>query len=215
MISKWEDLTVADQMTIKEIGELQTVSTDEKNMMVAALLSGIPYEEFLMMPLDKVRSIMDGTEFLLHKPEPAKAKRKYVLNGRTYKLFKNPGEMTVAQYISFQQIQADGFDKRPLEMLALFLIPDGHQYNDGYDMEEVMDDMGKMSICDALGVCSFFMRRCLKLIRRIKELSTLMLKVERLKAPKKEKEAIKATEIQVGLILEELEQLYGSMLSMP
>ena len=210
MIKKnWDDLTVADQMRIREIGELQTVSEDEKNIMVAALLSGLEYEQLLQMPFENLRAIMDNTEFLFHKPEAKKAKRKYELNGHTYKLFKDPGEMTVAQYISFQQIQADGFDKRPLEMLAIFLIPDGHQYNDGYDMEEVMDDMGDMKITDALGVCSFFTRRCLRSIRRIKVLSTLMLKVERLKAPKAERERIKATEIQLQLILEGLERLYG------
>lgn len=209
MKTSWNELTVADQMRIREIGELQTVSEDEKNMMVASLLAGIPYEEFLMMPLDKVRGIMDGTEFLFEKPEPSKAKRKYELNGKTYRLFKDPSEMTVAQYISFQQIQADGFDKRPLEMLAIFLIPDGHQYNDGYDMEEAMDDMGEMKITDALGVCHFFMKRCLRLIERIKVLSTLMLKVERLKAPKAERERIKAMEIQLRLIMEGLEELYG------
>lgn len=210
----WKDLTVEDQIKIKEIGELQTVGEEEKNMMVASLLAEIPYEEMLMMPLDKVRDIMDNTDFLFTKPEPSKARRKYELNGRKYKLFKDPGEMTVAQYITFQQIHQDGFDKRPLEMLALFLIPEGHQYNDGYDMEEVMDDMKDMKITDALGVCRFFTRRCLRLISRIKELSTLMLKIKRLKAPKKDKEKIRATEIQIRLIMEELEQLYGSMLSM-
>jgi len=211
----WNDITVADLIKIREIDSLQMATDDEKNLKVAALLAGIPYDELLMIPLDKVRGIMDNTDFLMQKPQPAKARNTYTINGKKYKLFKTPSEMTVAQYISFQQIQADGFEKRPLEMLSLFLIPEGHQYNDGYDMEEVMDDMGNMNICDALGVCCFFMRRCLKSIRHIKVLSTLMLKVERLKAPKTKKEAIRATEIQIGLIMEELEQLYGSMLYTP
>lgn len=211
----WSSLTVYDQIRIKEIGELQTVGDEEKNMMVAALLAGIPYDEFLMLPLDKVREIMDKTDFLFSKPQPSKARRRYKINGRTYKLFKDPSEMTVAQYISFQQIQADGFDKRPLEMLALMLIPEGHQYNDGYNMETVMNDMGDMKITDALGVCYFFTRRCLKLIGRIRILLKAALKMQRLKAPKTQKEMIKATEIQTNLVMEELERLYGSMLSMP
>ena len=94
-------------------------------------------------------------------------------------------------------------------MLSIFLIPQGHKYNDGYDMDEVMDDLLCLSIPDALGVCNFFTQRCLKSIERMKMFLTLMLRVEKLKAPKEQKEAIKATEIQMGLILDGLKELYG------
>lgn len=209
MKSKWEDLTVADQIKMKEIGELQLATEDEKNLKIAAHLAGIPYEELLLMPLDKVRGIMDNTEFLLHQPRAYTAKRKYELNGRTYTLFKDPSEMSVAQYISFQQIYKEGFENRPLEMLSIFLIPKGHQYNDGYDMDEVMDDLLSLPLLDALGVCDFFMQRCLRSIERMKTYLHLIMRVERLKAPKEKKEAIKAAEIQMGLILDGLKELYG------
>lgn len=211
MKKDWNEITINDQQRIKDISELQTVGDDEKNMMVAAYLSGMDYEDFLQLPLDRAKDLMDGAEFLLQKPKPNKAKRKYEINGHAYTLFRDPAEMTVAQYISFQQIQADGFANRPLEMLALFIVPEGHQYNDGYSMEDVMEDMGNMGILDALGVCDFFMKRCLRSIKRIKELSNLMLKVQRLKAPEEAKEMIRATEIQMRTIVEELERLYGSL----
>lgn len=210
MKSKWEDLTIADQLRIKDISELQMVGDDEKNMMVAALLANIPYGDLLMMPLDKVREIMDNTEFLLHPPVPAKARNKYTINGRTYTLFKDPGEMTVAQFIDFQQIYREGFDKMPGELLSIFLVPKGHVYNDGYDKNQQLEDMLCLNICDALGIRDFFMKRCLKSIGRMRMFSMATIRVERLLAPKAKKEMLKALEIQMGLIMDGLKDMYGS-----
>ena len=210
MKSKWEDLTIADQLRIKDISELQMVGDDEKNMMVAALLADIPYGDLLMMPMDKVREIMDNTEFLLHPPVPAKARNKYTINGRTYTLFKDPGEMTVAQFIDFQQIYREGFDKMPGELLSIFLVPRGHVYNDGYDKTQQLEDMLNLNICDALGIRDFFMKRCLKSIGRMRMFSMATIRAERLLAPKAKKEMLKALEIQMGLIMDELKDMYGS-----
>ena len=211
MKTKWDDLTVADQLRMKEIGELQVATDDEKNMMVAALLAEIPYNQVLMMPLSDVRSIMDNTEFLLHKPTAVKARRKYEINGTVYKLFKDPSEMTVAQYFDFQAVHKQGYENMPGEMLSIFLIPEGHQYNDGYDKEKQLEDMLSMSVTEALGVVDFFTRRCLKLIGRMKTFCKTLLKVERLRAPKEQKEALKALELETSLIMDALTEEYSSL----
>ena len=209
MKSKWEDMTVADHIKLKEISELQLATDEEKNLKVASHLAGIPYDEFLQMPLDQVREFVLQANFLLEKPKPNKARRKYLINGTNYKLFKDASEMSVAQYISFQQIYREGFENRPLEMLSIFLIPEGHKYNDGYDMEDVMNDLLDMKILVALGVCDFFVQRCLRSIDVMKMYYTMMLKVARLRAPKQRKEAIKAAETQLGLVMDGLKELYG------
>ena len=207
----WNEMTVADYIRLREISKLQMATEDEKNLMVAALIAEKPYQEILQLPLDKARELMDKTEFLLQQPVPGKTKRKYELNGRTYRLFKDPSEMTVAQYIDFQQIHKEGFENCPAEMLSIFLIPEGHQYNDGYDKDQQLEDMLEMNIVDALGVCNFFVKRCLKSIRQMKMFSVLMLKVVRLRAPKEMKSLIKAEETRIQSMMEELEELYGSL----
>lgn len=207
----WNEMTVADYIRLREISKLQMATEDEKNLMVAALIAEKPYQEILQLPLDKARELMDKTEFLLQQPVPGKTKRKYELNGRTYILFKDPSEMTVAQYIDFQQIHKEGFENCPAEMLSIFLIPEGHQYNDGYYKDQQLEDMLEMGITEALGVCDFFIKRCLKSIRQMKMFSGLMLKVVKLQAPKEEKEMVEATRIQLNLVMEGLEELYGSL----
>lgn len=208
----WNEMTVADYIRLREISKLQMATEDEKNLMVAALIAEKPYQEILQLPLDKARELMDKTEFLLQQPVPGKTKRKYELNGRTYRLFKDPSEMSVSQYIDFAAIEKEGFDKMPAEMLAIFLVPDGHQYNDGYDKEQQIEDMMDMSITEALGVCSFFTKRLSKSINLILTALRLRMKWMRITARKEDREMMKALEIQMRLYLNEIEHIYGLIL---
>lgn len=208
----WNEMTVADYIRLREISKLQMATEDEKNLMVAALIAETPYQEILQLPLDKARELMDKTEFLLQQPVPGKTKRKYELNGRTYRLFKDPGEMSVAQYIDFAAIEKEGFDKMPAEMLAIFLVPEGHQYNDGYDKEQQIEDMLDMPITEALGVCSFFTKRLSKSINLILTALRLRIKWMRITAKKEDREMMKALETQMRLYLNEIEHIYGLIL---
>lgn len=208
MKTKWKDLTIRDVMQIQEIGELQMSSDDEKNLMVAALLAEIPYQDILNMGLDEVRTYMDNAAFLLEEPEHAKVKKHYYVNGNKYRLFKNAVEMTVAQYLDFQSVWRDGFDKRPAEMLSIFLVPAGHEYNDGYDKDEVIEDMYDMPVVEGLGICDFFTKRFARLMRSALMFCRLRMKWLKLTARKENKELYKALEIQMNLVLKELEQVY-------
>lgn len=211
--TKWEDVTVRDFIRIREIDELQMASPEEKDMRVAALLAGISYEELEQLPLRDVREIMDSLSFLFEQPGRAKARRKYEVNGRVYELFKDPSEMTVAQYIDYEAIGREGFSKMPAELLSVFLIPRGHQYNDGYDKDQQIEDMLDLGVEEALGVCDFFTRRLLSSIDKARTLLPLMIKVQRMIAPKKDKEILKALEIQTRLMLDELKDMSGLIVS--
>ena len=211
MKSTWKDITVADLMKIKEIGSLQLATDDEKNLMVAALLAKIDYDELINKPLDDARVYMDNTEFLLHEPKPEKVRRYYEVNGAKYRLLKDPAEMTVAQYLDFQNLYADGFDNRPAELLSIFLVPDGHEYNDGYDKDEVIADMYDLPVLEGLGIANFFTKRFARLTKAALTFFKLKMKWMRLTARKENKEMYKALEIQMNLILEELECTYGSL----
>lgn len=213
MKTSWNELTIGDWLTIKGIGEMQMADNEEKNMRVAALLAGIDYDSLLQMPLSKVREIMDNTQFLLEEPKSVKARRKYEINGHTYSLFRDPSEMTVAQYIAFEMIYKEGFEKRPVEMLAIFLIPEGHDYNDGYNMEDVMEDMLQMSVAEALGVAGFFIRRCFRLMQQMEMYCNLMMRWQILRAPKEEKEMLRAMALEMKLMLEESVETFGLIAS--
>ena len=209
MKEKWNDLTVGDLIQIRSIDSLQLATEDEKNLRVASIVTEIDYNELLDMPLGEVRKYMDACEFLFQPPKPIKAKKFYDINGRKYKLMKNELEMLTSQYIDFQAIYKDGFDKRPGELLSIMLVPSGHTYNDGYDKEQVINDMYDMHVEEALGIVDFFMMRFVRLIRWTRMYFKIRMRLMRLLARKEEKEMYKAMELQLNLMLDELASTFG------
>lgn len=211
MKQSWDDITIADLVKIREIGSLQLATEDEKNLQVAAIVNEIPYEELIQVPLSQIRTYMDATDFLLTEPKARKAKNHYTINGRKYKLLKNEMDLLTAQYIDFQSVQQDGFDKRPAELLSVMIVPEGHNYNDGYDKDQVIEDMYDMSVTEALGIVDFFTRRFRRSIAWAKTLCKVKMRWARLTARKENREMYKALELQMNLILDEAISVYGSL----
>ena len=212
MIKSWEEMKVKHLLKIRDISKLQMKSEEEKNLMVGAVLAEIPYEEFIQLPLSKTEEYMSNTEFLFEKPKVKKVKKQYEINGKKYDLLKKANEMTVAQFIDFQMIQGDGFENHIPEMLAIFLVPEGHNYNDGYNNAEVVDEMMEIGCVEALSIADFFTKKYLKLMQHFLRYLPVMTKVMKIMAKKKDKEMMKAIELEMNLVVEELQALYGSRL---
>lgn len=215
MRKEWNDLTVRDLIKIREIDELQLATEAEKNLRVAALVADKPYEELLDMPLNDVTAYIDACNFLKEAPKPKKVRRHYTINGRKYKLLKNEFEMLTSQYVDFQAIYQDGFDKRPAELLSIMMVPDGHEYNDGYDKDQVVEDMYDMPVEEAIGVCNFFTGRFVRSIARTRMYFKWIMRWKRLTARKEDKEMWKATELELNLVMDELNSMFGWIVQKP
>lgn len=211
MKTNWNDLKIKDLITIKEIEGLQLATEAEKNLKVAAIIAEKPYEQLLEMPFNEVSSYISAADFLFTPPKARKVKRTYVINGRKYKLLKNEMELLTSQYIDFQAIQADGFDKRPGELMAVMMVPEGHNYNDGYDNEQVIADMYDMPVEEALGIVNFFTTRFVRSIAWTGMYYKWIMWWKRILAPRKEKEMWKAMGLQVSLVMDELNSMFGSI----
>lgn len=211
MKKEWNDLTVRDLLTIKDIDGMQMATDAEKNLRVAAIVADKDYEELLDMSLNDVSGFVDACDFLQKEPKPRKARRHYIINGRKYKLLKNEMEMLTSQYVDFQAIYQDGFDKRPAELLSIMMVPDGHEYNDGYDKELVINDMYDFPVEEALGVCDFFMGRFVRSIAWTRMYFRWMMWWKRITTPRKDREMMRAVELELNLVMEELNSMFGSI----
>lgn len=79
----------------------------------------------------------------------------YNINGTKYNFRGNIFEISMAQLMDVRS-----FTTKPevdyAEVLSVFLIPDEHKYNDGYDMEKVLYDIDSLPITDVLKLYNFF-----------------------------------------------------------
>ena len=99
--------------------------------------------------------------------------------------------MTVAQYVDFQTywLQRDNMKNIIGNLLAIFIIPKGKKYNEGYDINQVVNDiMNNIDIMTAEEILFFFLSSYLISIKIT--LNYLNLKMKMIKIMKKDKEKV-------------------------
>ena len=161
-----------DELTINKYLELQAMLEEEWNELelqvhLIAILSDMTDDEVLNLSLDDYQEKVRQTSFLLEKPKTKNnIPNHIIINKKKYTICKKINELSVAQYIDYQTwMQANNGDKYIANILSCFVVPDGHKYGDGYDLEGVMRDFGEyLSIQDAINIAFFFFRKYHRLI---------------------------------------------------
>lgn len=201
----WNTLPIGKYVELFEATKGIT-DEDELVMRSAAVLNDVTYDEIMNMPLEKAVGMIQSVGFLYTKPEDRKPQKKYDLGGRVYVPTLKVEKMTTAQYIDFQAISAHS-NEMLAEMLAIFIIPEGHIYNDGYDNDEVVDDIRKyLSAEEGFALANFFVRKCIRSMRLTLLYYQSMMTVLNMKEQNKEvKEMIR----QLQAKMEELDSLLG------
>lgn len=149
MIESWKDLPLG---VYKKITALDPEDS-EGNLKVVALLEGVDYNEILNAPLAEVKEKVQKLDFLTKKPKKHLVKLKYKLGNKVYKFDCSAKSITTAQFIDFSNTKKEDMTGA----LAIFLIPEGHRYNEDYDLEDAMLDIDKyLSVEEALSICDFF-----------------------------------------------------------
>ena len=92
------------------------------------------------------------------------------------------GNVTTAQYVDFINYSKTS---DIVKMLSVFMIPEGHKYNDGYDMLEVFEDIQDMPIPILYSASFFFNRQFATFIKIFQRYSMKQLK--KVKLPKEVK----------------------------
>lgn len=160
MIESWKDLPLG---VYKKITALDP-NDEEGNLKVVALLEGVDYNEILNAPLAEVKKKIEKLDFLTKKPKKHLIKLKYKLGNKVYNFDCSAKSITTAQFIDFGNTKKEDLTGS----LAIFLIPEGHRYNEGYDLEDTMLDIDKyLSVEEALSLCDFFQTLSELYIRRI------------------------------------------------
>lgn len=181
MLMKWSDITLNQ---FEKIMDIQDKYEDiERMIALVGLFNDMTQDEVLTLPVPEFKKYIEGLAWMEEQPEIKQPQGEYTLNGKKYILTMNYHKLTTAQYIDWQSYVKDSTNKRFRLMLSVFLIPKGHKYQDGYDVEEVMEDLGVMCIEDALALSAFFLIWYRSLSRALLKYSSRILR----KAAKREK----------------------------
>ena len=153
MIDNYNTLTLGLYLDIDAVLQSDAEEID-KQVRIIALLDGTTPEAVLALPLKEYSAKAAATDFLRHECPPVSAPSR-VISGDFVIPTKDFTTITTAQYVDFQTFSKGGTAKLP-ELIAVLLVPEGHNYNDGYDVAQVVRTVRELSLPVALGLSAFF-----------------------------------------------------------
>ena len=125
-----------------------------------AIYADTDTDVIMSYPLTKYHKLLERfyndyfTDF--SKAEP-KIKDKYTAGDMVLVPMLDFTQITVAQMMDFSVLSVDPVENIE-KLLAIFLIPKGKKYNDGYDLLEVQKAILKMSFNELSPLLAFFLR---------------------------------------------------------
>ena len=135
----WNHITGEQYWEIFDI--LNSEASDlQKQAELIALIEGKSVDEILSLDMSAAAELINKLEFL-NKFELSKRYHpsSIIIDNKKYNVYPNLANLNVAQFIDYQSFIAQPFRESYDKILSIFLIPDGHEYNSGYDILEVQE----------------------------------------------------------------------------
>ena len=156
MTTDYKALDLGRYMKIDRI--LHTPQEDiDKQVQIVAVLADMTEDEVLHLPLTDYAAMAAQTAFLGKQCEPAEMDGKPItLQGMRLVPVTDYRRINTAQYVDFQTLAKD-FPATIPELLSCFLLPEGKDYNEGYDIAEVHKAVLSLMLPEALGLTAFFL----------------------------------------------------------
>ena len=193
---KWSDVTLKQFLELKDI--MQIEDETDRIIAIAELLLGLDVSN---LPLSEFNKKMKELSFLKEEIPNNHIVRKVEINNRKYNIDALLGRVSTAQYVDFTNYMKE--EDNITKVLSVFFIPNGHRYNDGYDMEQVIKDMESLPVDIAISESFFFSRQFAEFIKIFQ--SSSIKNLEKTELPKEVKEnLIQVVEDSVNLALSPL-----------
>lgn len=181
-----------NKLSIRKYNEImdilnEDISGIEKDIAIIAVLAGVTEDEVYKLSPSEVAILQSQLSFL---GKPTLTNKKYksiILNGTKYNIMKSLDKMSMAQYVDFQNLWEGDYVKKLPEVLSIFIIPDGHEYNEGYDIAQVRNEINENLDIETATNIAFFLRSRLESLIEDKVLyCRLMLWAMRMRTKDKE-----------------------------
>lgn len=176
----WRDVTIDEYFDLCERLNDDTLTDYEKIIIKIAFITGKSEDEVWNLSWTDFRNLQVEALWMGEFKLKDNVKFKTIeINGEKYNIDTNLQNFTVAQYIDFQTF----FPKRKTNertignILACFIIPKGKKYAEGYDIQELVENINSnLDIMTANEIMFFFLKQYLISIRATANYFNWMLK---------------------------------------
>ena len=154
----WTELSLKKYNEIKNLYLDTELSDEDRLILQINILFGV---DALKLKTSELHKYINEMKFLGSKIPKMKLKKEYKLGDNVYTLKKELKDVTVAQWLDWQNFLKDGGGDTDnyANLLSVFFFPKGEdEYGDGYDIEQVRQDINNhLSIAEAMSISSFFL----------------------------------------------------------
>ena len=154
----WNDISIKQYNDIKNLYLDPDLSDEDRLILQINILFGV---DALKLKTNELHKYINDMKFLGEKVPKMKIKNEYKLGGNVYTLKKELKDVTVAQWLDWQNFLKDGGGDTDnyANLLSIFFFPKGEkEYGENYDIEQVRQDINNhLSIAEAMSISSFFL----------------------------------------------------------
>lgn len=184
---------------LKTFKELQTVlEIEDETERIVAIAELILGDDVTNLPLVEFNEQLKKLEFLTTEVPESIPPKRVEIRGKKYDVTSLLGDITTAQYLDFMNHSKSNDIAR---MLSAFVVPEGHKYNDGYDMQEVIKDIEFMPIPVANSLAYFFKAQFAKFIEIFQSSSIKKVKKDKTLSEEEKERIIKLIKSSSELVL--------------
>lgn len=148
----WNDVTLGEYVQLESVTKTPHDDILDRGVAMVSALYDI---DALQLPLSAFTALSSSMKFIGDRIPKKKVKSVYKLNGNDYELRADYTAFTTAQYVDYTNYQKQG---DYIGMLSVVLIPKGHAYCDGYDLDKAKADIEDINVTQAMGIMDFFLK---------------------------------------------------------
>lgn len=164
---QWKDINIKQFKNINKILKDKDLTDIEKNLELIAYVFDLSEDDLYDMDLGTIRKYTNELEFINEfKPDYAKEPKIKRIGDYEVGVDYHLSKFTVAQYVDFMA-EINSGEPDIARLCATILIPRGHKYNDGYNLEDFIEQIdNELSIYDAESLVFFYLIKSLRLINK-------------------------------------------------
>lgn len=169
MKKSWRDVTIDEYFNLVDRLSDEGLTEYEREVILVSFVMGVTEDKVWDMTIGEFKTNQMNTAFMKEFNVARDCNFKTIqLAGEKYDVCTDLHNFTVAQYIDFQTFYAQRKDNTNIlaSLLACFIIPRGHGYAEGYDVNDLkLKIINGLDILTAEELLFFFLKRYLLLMR--------------------------------------------------
>lgn len=169
MKKSWRDVTIDEYFNLVDRLSDEGLTEYEREVILVSFVTGLDEDKVWDMTIGEFKANQLNTAFMKEFNVARDCNFKTIsLAGEKYDVCTDLHNFTVAQYIDFQTFYAQRKDNANIlaSLLACFIIPRGHGYAEGYDINDLkLKIINGLDILTAEELLFFFLKRYLLLMR--------------------------------------------------